>query len=242
MPSRGKRPQTEDSLTPYRRKRDFERTPEPDGSPKSHRASKISAKSGTERRFAVQRHRASRLHYDFRLEMDGVLVSWAVPKGPTLDPKIRRAAFHVEDHPLDYIDFEGIIPAREYGGGDVIVWDTGTWTPHDAPDPGRAVRDGELHFDLHGTKLVGRFVLVRTRVDSGGKEEWLLLHKHDEYAVDGWVTEDHPQSVLSGRTSDEVKAHPDRTWHSNRSEGGADADSLAQLDELPASGVLERLR
>ncbi len=194
-------------------------------------------------RAAIHRATApgSRLHYDFRLEIDGVLVSWAVPKGPTLDPRVRRAAFHVEDHPLDYIDFEGIIPAREYGGGDVIVWDTGTWSPDDAPDPGSAVRDGEC-ISTSTAQALGRFVLVRTRVDSGGKEEWLLLHKHDEYAVDGWVTEDHPQSVVSGRTNDEVKANPERTWRSNRSDGGAlSGEPAAQhRPELgPASGVRE---
>src|SRR6476620_6975050 len=107
-----------------------------------------STSSPPELRFVVQRHRARRLHYDFRLEIDGVLVSWAVPKGPTLDPAIRRAAFHVEDHPLEYLDFEGVIPAGGYGGGDGIVWDLGTWEPYDVgdpPDPAKAVADGELH-------------------------------------------------------------------------------------------------
>ena len=114
------------------------------------------------RRFVVQRHRARRLHYDVRFEIDGVLVSWAVPKGPTLDPAARHAAFHVEDHPIEYIDFEGVIPAGEYGGGDVIVWDAGTWEPAKTGDPAAAVARGELHADLHGSKLRGRFVLVRT--------------------------------------------------------------------------------
>ncbi|MEV8513695.1 DNA polymerase ligase N-terminal domain-containing protein [Dactylosporangium sp. NPDC051484] len=130
------------------------------------------------RRFVVQLHRARRAHYDFRLELDGVLVSWAVPKGPSLDPKVRRAAFHVEDHPVEYVDFEGIIPAGTYGGGDVIVWDAGTWVPYKDPDPAAAVAAGELHFELHGRKLRGRFVIVRTRAD-----EWLLMHKRDEHAV-----------------------------------------------------------
>lgn len=199
----------------------------------------------------VQRHRASRLHYDFRLEIDGVLASWAVPKGPTLDPGVRRAAFHVEDHPLDYFDFEGVIPAGGYGGGDVTVWDAGTWEPHEAgnpPDPAHAVASGELHVDLVGHKLRGRFVLVRTRVDAAGKEEWLLLHKHDDYAVVGWNAEDHPRSVLSGRTNDEVKANPDRLWRSDLPAAQAsidlkapviahaDADEIARLDKLKSSG------
>jgi bifunctional non-homologous end joining protein LigD len=187
-----------DQLAPYRGKRDFARTPEPAG--------RRRAAAPPLARFVVQRHRARRLHYDFRLEIGGVLVSWAVPKGPTLDPAVRRAAFHVEDHPLDYIDFEGIIPAGQYGGGDVIVWDTGTWCPHDTADPAKAVADGELHLDISGEKLRGRLVLVRTKTDPGGKEEWLLLHKRDEHAVAGWNPEDHPRSVLSGRTNDDVKA------------------------------------
>ncbi|GAA2642811.1 DNA polymerase ligase N-terminal domain-containing protein [Paractinoplanes durhamensis] len=151
------------------------------------------------RRFVVQRHRARRLHYDFRLELDGVLVSWAVPKGPTLDPKARRGAYHVEDHALDHAGFEGRIPAGKYGRGDVIVWDNGTWEPREGDDPAAALAAGELHFDVYGVKLHGRFVLKRTSGD-----DWLLLHKGDEHAVPGWDAEDHPLSVLSGRTNDEV--------------------------------------
>ena len=185
-----------DHLARYRDKRDFARTPEPAGA---------EGAQGDHRTFVVQRHRARRLHYDFRLEVGGVLVSWAVPKGPTLDPKVRRGAFHVEDHPLDYGGFEGVIPGGQYGSGDVIVWDNGTWEPADGADPAAALAAGELHFDMYGTKLRGRFVLVRSRVDSNGKEEWLLLHKRDQYAVDGWDPEEHPRSVLSGRTNDEVR-------------------------------------
>ena len=205
---------TTDKLAPYRRKRDFSRTPEP---------------SGASRRFVVQRHRARRLHYDVRLELDGVLVSWAVPKGPTLDPAVRRAAFHVEDHPLEYVDFEGVIPKGEYGGGDVIVWDAGTWDLHKGTVP-----DGELHVELHGQKLRGRFVIVRTRGD-----EWLLLHKHDEFAVAGWDAEDHPRSVLSGRTNEEVLANPERMWRADLPAARAsvpirpvvDLDALAALED-----------
>jgi bifunctional non-homologous end joining protein LigD len=234
-------PSARDPLKTYQRKRDFAKSPEPAGS------SVPKARDGT-RRFVVQRHRASRLHYDFRLEIDGVLVSWAVPKGPTLDPKVRRGAYHVEDHPLDYFDFEGVIPAGEYGGGDVIVWDAGTWEPYKVSDPGKAVRAGELHLEMSGSKLRGRFVLVRTS-DPGDKENWLLLHKNDEFAVAGWDAEDHPQSVLTGRTNDEVKADPDRLWRSDlpaahaaialkpRVVDGPSADELAELDDLPKAGT-----
>ena len=155
----------------------------------------------------VQRHRATRLHYDLRLEAAGVLLSWAVPKGPTLDPDVRRLAVHVEDHPLDYFDFEGVIPGGEYGGGDAIVWDWGTWDLAEAKDPLDAVAKGNLHFDLHGEKLAGRFALVR-RGQSGTREQWLLIHKHDDDAVVGWDPEDHPQSVKTGRTNDEVRSTP----------------------------------
>jgi bifunctional non-homologous end joining protein LigD len=165
-----------------------------------------------------------------------------------LDPNVRRAAFHVEDHPLEYFDFEGVIPAGQYGGGDVIVWDAGTWEPHETSDPAAAVADGEIHLDLHGEKLKGRFVLVRTKTDSSGKEEWLLLHKHDEDAIEGWSAEDYPQSVLSGRTNDEVKADPQRLWRSDLPPAlaavllkpdpaaAASEDELTGLEELGASG------
>jgi len=199
----------------------------------------------------VQRHRARRLHYDFRLEIDGVLASWAVPKGPTLDPAVRRAAFHVEDHPLEYFDFEGVIPAGEYGGGDVIVWDLGSWEPYpaDSVDPASAIAKGELHCDLHGEKLRGRFVLVRTKPDASGSERWLLLHKHDEFASPGWDAEEHPRSVLSGRTNDEVRADPDRLWDSNlppaqasvslkpEPVAAASDDELSALDALGSAGT-----
>ena len=161
------------------------------------------------RRFVVQRHRARRLHYDLRLEIDGALVSWAVPKGPTLDPSVRALAVPVEDHSLDYFDFEGVIPKQGPGGGDVIVWDWGTWELARADDPREAIDDGELHFDLHGEKLKGRFVLIRTKTSASGKDQWLLLHKRDESAQEGWNPEDHPRSVKTGRTNEEVAAEPD---------------------------------
>jgi bifunctional non-homologous end joining protein LigD len=198
-----------DKLARYQAMRDFARTPEPSGATEPRGGT---AGVPSKRRFVVQRHRARRRHYDLRFEIDGVLVSWAVPNGPTLDPKTRRLAVHVEDHPIEYMEFEGVIPAGEYGGGDVIVWDIGTWEPHETDDPAAAVAAGELHVDVTGHKLRGRLILVRS-----GREDkqWLLLHKDDDDAVPGWDPEDHPRSVLSGRTNDEVKADPDRMWRSD---------------------------
>jgi bifunctional non-homologous end joining protein LigD len=212
------------------------------------------------RRFVVQLHRARRRHYDLRFEVDGVLVSWAVPRGPTLDPAARRTAAHVDDHPLEYLDFEGVIPAGTYGGGDVVVWDIGTWEPHGTDDPAAAVAAGELHAEVHGHKLRGRLVLVRRsrRGSSVGsaderadERDWLLLHKRDEYAVEGWDPDDHPRSVLSGRTSDEVKADPERMWRSDlpadqasialrpATVQGPSDDALAALDEFGDNGTWE---
>ena len=211
-------------LERYRAKRDFAVTPEPSGS---------APPAADGHRFVVQRHRARRLHYDLRLETAGVLVSWAVPKGPTLDPDVRRMAVHVEDHPLDYFDFEGAIPAGEYGGGDVVVWDWGTWSIAEADDPLAAIDAGNLHFDLDGEKLRGRFVLVRT---AGKDRDWLLLKKHDEAAVPGWDPEDHLQSVKSGRTNDEVRDAPAASWTGAASWAAPTTDELAALDALGKGG------
>ena len=241
---RGNTPEEPGQLAPYREKRDFARTPEPAGGA-------LPASPDGAPRFVVQRHRARRLHYDLRFEIGGVLVSWAVPKGPTLDPSVRRIAVHVEDHPIEYLEFEGVIPRGEYGAGDVIVWDLGTWEPHDTDDPAAAVAAGELHADVRGHKLRGRLVLVRTGQDRSGKEQWLLLHKHDDYAVAGWDPEDHPESVLSGRTNDEVKADPARMWRSDLPVSqasvalrppvppGPGQDTLAALDALGSGGAWE---
>jgi bifunctional non-homologous end joining protein LigD len=237
-------------LTAYQRKRDFAQTPEPAGSPPR-------GQDGGAPRFVVQLHRARRTHYDLRYEIGGVLVSWAVPRGPTLDPEVKRTAVHVEDHPIEYLDFEGVIPSGQYGGGDVIVWDNGTWEPHATDDPAAAVAAGEFHADLHGRKLRGRVILVRRQSDRSGQEQWLLLHKHDEYAVTGWEPGDYPRSVLSGRTNDEVKADPARLWRSDLPpsqasvatggpaaiadvlEAGPAPDELDALDRLGPDGSWE---
>jgi bifunctional non-homologous end joining protein LigD len=227
-------------LEEYQRKRNFRKTSEPAGGAVATATSRAG-------RFVVQRHRATRLHYDFRLEIDGVLVSWAVPKGPTLDAGIRRMAVHVEDHPIEYLDFEGVIPKGEYGGGDVIVWDWGTWTAEsETPDGRRGVEDGELKFTLAGEKLRGRFTIVRTsgrgrardggrdRNDDDGGEQWLLIHKRDDASVPGWDAEDHPQSVKSGRTNDEVKADRDAIWIGKAPAAVAEIDLRAAKDaKLP---------
>ncbi|HEX7950685.1 MAG TPA: DNA ligase D [Candidatus Limnocylindrales bacterium] len=231
-------------LDEYRRKRDFARTPEPP-------AGTVTAGAGSRSgRYVVQRHRATRLHYDFRLEIDGVLVSWAVPKGPTLDPGVRRMAVHVEDHPIEYFDFEGVIPARQYGAGDVIVWDWGTWEG-EAPtlDAAAAVAAGELKFRLDGQKLKGRFTIVRTggrrrkgddpaarAFEDDAGDQWLLIHKRDEASVPGWDAEDHPQSVKTGRTNDDVKAARDALWNGQAPAAVAEIDlSGAVVAAMPSS-------
>jgi bifunctional non-homologous end joining protein LigD len=204
-----------DKLRTYRAKRDFSATAEPAGERPATDgvgAPDSGTYSRAHSRFVVQRHRARRLHYDLRLEVDGVLVSWAVPKGPTLDAAARRLAVHVEDHPLDYFDFEGVIAEGEYGGGDVIVWDWGTWAPAGTESPAAAIEAGELHFDLHREKLAGRFALVRRSGGRSGKQQWLLVHKHDDDARPGWSAEDEPRSVKTGRTNEEVAAAPKARW------------------------------
>jgi bifunctional non-homologous end joining protein LigD len=202
----------------------------------------------TPRRFVVQHHRASSDHYDLRFEVDGALVSWAVPKGPTMDPKARRSAFKVEDHPMEYLDFEGVIPRGQYGAGDVVVWDRGTWEPHGTDDPATAIAEGSLHADVRGEKLTGRLVLVRRAGGERDDNAWLLLHKNDSFAVPGWRTEDYPRSVLSGRTSDQVRADPDRLWRSGVPAAEATVElrhrapteaELSALDGLGARGTWE---
>src|SRR5690242_14707043 len=167
-----------DSLSTYRAKRDFKRTDEPSGSATVPQATKL--------RFVVQRHDATRLHYDFRLELDGVFKSWAITKGPSLDPHDKRLAVEVEDHPLDYGDFEGTIPKGQYGGGTVQLWDRGYWIPENNPQAG--LKSGDLKFRLEGERLSGSWVLVRMRSDRFGKgkrNNWLLIKHRDDAAHDG---------------------------------------------------------
>jgi bifunctional non-homologous end joining protein LigD len=191
-------------LREYRRKRDFKRTREPRGG---------RVQRPTDARFVVQKHDASHLHYDFRLEHDGVLKSWAVPKGPDLDPAVKRLAMQVEDHPIEYADFEGVIPKGEYGGGTVMLWDRGTWEPLE--DPRKGLREGHLKFALNGDKLRGNWMLVRRGGRKAGPEErtWFLFKERDRYA-DGKrpIVESKPLSVATGRDLDEIADEADRVW------------------------------
>src|SRR4051812_13802118 len=174
------------SLAKYREKRDFAKTEEPSG--------KARRKSGNS--YVIQKHDASHLHYDFRLELGGVLLSWAVPKGPSLDPAVKRLAMQVEDHPLEYGEFEGTIPEKQYGAGEVVLWDQGEWIPEDK-DPQAALRKGRLHFGLRGEKLHGRWVLTRSFGGDEKKPAWLLIKRDDDEARTGEeeITAARPESV-----------------------------------------------
>jgi bifunctional non-homologous end joining protein LigD len=184
-------------LTEYRKKRRFGVTPEPAGGKAPHRAKKKKLI------YVIQKHRATALHYDFRLEWKGVLLSWAVPKGPSLDPSVKRMAMQTEDHPIEYAKFEGIIPEGEYGGGTVMIWDYGTWTP-EVPDVEAALKKGELKFRLDGKKLHGSWVLVRIRAREGGRPPWLLIKHRDEFASKEDIIEKEPRSAVSGRILAEI--------------------------------------
>jgi len=186
------------SLDEYRRKRNFKVTAEPAGE-------RTGRKTSSRLIYVIQKHRATQLHYDFRLEWAATLLSWAVPKGPSLDPSVKRMAMQVEDHPIEYAKFEGIIPADEYGGGTVMVWDIGTWEP-EVPDVDEALRKGDLKFTLYGKKLQGSWVLVRTKGwrANKGKPAWLLIKHRDEYASEIDITEEQPYSAVSGRLLTEI--------------------------------------
>jgi bifunctional non-homologous end joining protein LigD len=222
-PARKTSPQTK--LKTYRAKRDFNVTAEPSGERRVEKAPHL--------RYVIQKHAATRLHYDLRLELDGAFRSWAVTKGPSLNPKDKRLAVEVEDHPLDCGDFEGTIPKGEYGGGTVMVWDRGYWAPQ-AGDAAKALAKGELKFVLSGEKLHGSFVLVRMNRRNGEKRNyWLLIKHRDEYAVDNDEEErlQDAKSVASSRTMAEIAAGKgrkpkpfmlrkagasDAVWHSNK--------------------------
>jgi len=200
---------TADPLAEYARKRDFKATPEPKGT-------KRSTKSVL--RFVVQKHRATRLHYDFRLEAGGVLASWAIPKGPSLDTHDRRLAMHVEDHPFDYRTFEGIIPAGNYGAGEVIVWDEGTYVLAEGTDPVAEIAAGKIKFILSGTKLHGMFTLVKikNRGDEHG-DPWLLIKDHDEFVDPDYDVDDHPESAVTGATLADLAGNAGAAqWTSDR--------------------------
>jgi bifunctional non-homologous end joining protein LigD len=196
-------------LAEYNAKRDFSRTAEPAG--------KVPKGRGKKLQFVIQKHAASHLHYDFRLELDGVMKSWAVPKGPSLDPTVRRLAMEVEDHPISYNTFEGTIPQGEYGGGTVMLWDRGTYEADDeggAASLRRGYEKGELRFVMHGERLRGGFVLARLR--RPGRPQWLLIKRRDDHAdADRDIAAEETTSVVSKRTMEQIAAGR-RVWHSNR--------------------------
>jgi bifunctional non-homologous end joining protein LigD len=202
-------------LREYRNKRNFKVSPEPSGESggaKKKPASLI---------YVVQKHRASHLHYDFRLEWNGTLLSWAVPKGPSLDPAVKRLAMQVEDHPVEYANFEGVIPEGEYGGGTVMVWDKGTWEPEpETPDVDAALVHGELKFVLYGKKLKGSWVLVRTRAfGSSRRSSWLLIKHRDAYVSKRDIALEEPYSVLTHRLLADIAR-----------DGGGDVEKAATGD------------
>src|SRR5262245_42522007 len=220
------------ALEEYKRKRNFQKTPEPDGT--------VAPRKDRTLFFCVQKHLASHLHYDFRLEHEGVLLSWAVPKGPSLDPKVKRLAMHVEDHPFDYGEFEGVIP-EGYGAGIVMLWDRGTWTP-ETDDVAAALKKGDLKFTLNGYKLKGSWVLVRTggygRSRSDGRS-WLLIKHRDEWSGELDITEFAPKSVKSeGDFEDILAADTPEVWISNKparpAVGGDAGTMLAAIIERAA--------
>jgi bifunctional non-homologous end joining protein LigD len=220
-------------LAEYRRKRDFSQTAEPEG-------------GGTRSRhypqFVIQKHAASHLHYDLRLEHDGVMKSWAVPKGPSLDPSVKRLAMQVEDHPIEYNQFEGTIPKREYGGGTVMLWDRGNYAYGGSnPDPEEGIRrglqKGDFKFVLNGKRLKGSWALVRMRGDQRGKPQWLLIKHKDQYAVPGSdVAAEHQTSVATGRTMEEIAGGKSRVWHSNRSDQENGGDQVGAVTGAKSQG------
>jgi bifunctional non-homologous end joining protein LigD len=198
------------ALEKYRKKRNFKVSPEPKGRPQTKRKSSLL--------YVIQKHQASHLHYDFRLESNGVLLSWAIPKGPSLDPSVKRLAMQVEDHPVEYGGFEGVIPEGEYGGGTVMLWDRGTWSPEEDIPVEESLRKGSLKFQLNGKKLRGSWALVRTKNYGGTKKTaWLLIKHRDQFASKKDITLQKPRSVLS----DELLAGIAKANHGNLEKAAA---------------------
>jgi bifunctional non-homologous end joining protein LigD len=227
------------ALDEYKRKRNFARSPEPEGNEEAARRER----RGKPLFFCVQKHLASHLHYDLRLEHNGVLLSWAVPKGPSLDPKTKRLAMHVEDHPIEYGTFEGVIP-EGYGAGIVMLWDQGTWLP-EADDVSTALAKGDLKFTLDGYKLKGSWVLVQTRGYGGNRGDgrsWLLIKHRDDWSGDVDITEFAPLSVKSGEDLHEILANDNPSvWRTNRpATGGESGAMLQEIIEKAAALKLER--
>ncbi len=220
------------ALTTYAKKRDFGKTPEPSDGP-----SKTKPSRGRRQRFVIQMHRATRLHYDFRLEDEGVLKSWAVPKGPSLDTHEKRLAMMVEDHPLDYRDFEGIIPKGNYGGGEVVVWDRGTYQLLEGTSTTEQIAKGSLKFELFGKKLHGSFALVHIKGRGGEENAWLLIKERDDWVDPKWRIEDHPESVKSGKTLEDFAKDPRAPhWDSSRpvTERSAKPSIKGRREPMPA--------
>ena len=222
-----------DKLSNYKAKRDFDQTEEPSG--------QATVKPSNRRRFVIQKHDAKRLHYDLRLELDGVFKSWAVTRGPSLDPHDKRLAVEVEDHPLDYGDFEGTIPKGQYGGGTVMLWDRGYWEPEGKNNPEQALTKGDLKFSLDGERLHGSFVLVRMANDRNGSKRanWLLIKHRDEFAVEtngAAILDENDTSVASGRTMQAIAAGKGRKPKPFMLEGGKlQADAVWDSRSRPRS-------
>ena len=234
-----KKPSAREQLTEYRRKRDFERTAEPEGGAERET-------SADRLGFVIQKHAATRLHYDLRLELDGVMKSWAVPKGPSADPAIKRLAMQVEDHPMEYNTFEGTIPKGEYGGGTVMLWDRGWYEPEKGggEDGVRdGLRKGDLKVIFHGKRMKGSWVLVRTRgwgsSGSGDKPSWLLIKHRDDHVEPGdSLTENHVTSVVTKRTMEQIGGEvKKKVWHSNRGSQTADDESPGRKKALTVAEV-----
>jgi len=250
MPAKSRRapPKTRSRLEEYRRKRDFRKTAEPSGDVDS-----CTRRGGLQ--FVIQKHAASHLHYDLRLELDGVMRSWAVPKGPSLNPAVKRLAMQVEDHPMGYNTFEGTIPKGEYGGGTVMLWDRGSYSADernadesDEDAVRRGLKAGKLAFTFHGERLQGSFALVRT--ERGPKPKWLLIKHRDDSADEGAeITDEVMTSVTTGRTMQEIAAEQDRVWRSNRGgrrggeeegSGASNEPTIAPMKPTPSRALPKR--